>query len=214
MALPYSGDFMKNETLTVPGGKTVKIWSRKRAYDGFCKVDIVDLEYTRSDGVPVRHKRELHHNGSVIAVLAVDRTRRTVLFVRQLRIPCLLEHDDPFPIEVCAGMIDPGERPEEAAAREMEEELGFLPSKLTQVAACYSSPGIFAEKVNFFIAGYDGAQGVGKNGGLAEEGEDIEILEVRCAELKEMLRSGELRDAKTVILVQHLMLEEPGLFAP
>lgn len=203
---------MKNETLTVPGGKTVKIWSRKRAYDGFCKVDLVDYEYARHDGVPVRQTRELHHNGSVIAVLPVDRARRSALFVRQLRIPCLLEHDDPYPIEVCAGMIDPGEQAVEAAAREMEEELGFRPSRLSQVAACYSSPGVFAEKINFLIADYDAAHPVGTNGGLAEEGEDIEILEIPCADLKDMLRTGELRDAKTVILVQHLMLEEPELF--
>jgi nudix-type nucleoside diphosphatase (YffH/AdpP family) len=214
MALPYSGDFMENETLTVPGGKTVKIWSRKRAYDGFCKVDLVDYEYARHDGVPARQTRELHHNGNVIAVLPVDTSRRTVLFVRQLRLPCLLEHDDPYPIEVCAGMIDAGEQAIEAAAREMEEELGFRPTNLTQIASCYSSPGVLAEKVNYFIADYDGRQGVGTNGGLAEEGEDIEILEVPCADLKDMLRSGELRDAKTVILVQHLMLEQPELFVP
>lgn len=204
---------MENETLTVPGGNTVKIWSRKRAYDGFCKVDLVDYEYDRHDGLPARQTRELHHNGSVIAVLPVDRQRRTVLFVRQLRIPCLLEHDDPYPIEVCAGMIDAGEQAVEAAAREMEEEIGFRPSRLNQVAACYSSPGVFAEKVNFFIAEYDGTNGVGTNGGLADEGEDIEILEVPCAQLRQMLKTGDLRDAKTVILVQHLMLEEPELFA-
>lgn len=200
-----------------PASTEVEILSRRRVYDGFCKVDVIEAAYTRLDGSPGKLSRELHHHGNAVAVLPVDRNRKTVLLVRQLRIPPLVEHDNGFPLEVCAGLIDPGENAAEAAAREMQEELGFRPRGLQAVCSILPSPGMLGEKLDLFLADYEHADnsdfGGGFGGGVAEEGEDIEILEFSCRDLAELLRKGDLQDAKTVVLVQRLMLDEPELFA-
>lgn len=196
-----------------PVSEKVEILSRRRVYDGFCKVDLIEAGYTRLDGTPGRITRELHHHGNAVAVLPVDRSRKTVLLVRQLRIPPLVEHDTGFPLEVCAGLIDPGENAAEAAAREMEEELGFRPCSLQPIGAILPSPGMLGEKLDLFLADYSHSDNGGVGGGLADEGEDIEILEITCRDLSDLLRKGDLQDAKTVVLVQRLMLDEPELFA-
>ena len=196
-----------------PVSTEVDILSRRRVYDGFCKVDVIEAAYTRLDGTPGRITRELHHHGNAVAVLPVDRSRKTVLLVRQLRIPPLMEHENGFPLEVCAGLIDPGEKAAEAAAREMEEELGFRPRGLKAVCAILPSPGMLGEKLDLFLADYSHSDNGGVGGGLDHEGEDIEILEFTCRDLVDLLRQGDLQDAKTVVLVQRLMLDEPGLFA-
>lgn len=196
-----------------PASEDVEIRSRRRVYDGFCKVDLIETAYTRLDGSPGRLTRELHHHGNAVAVLPVDRKRRTVLLVRQLRIPLLVEHENGFPLEVCAGLMDPGESASEAASREMEEELGFRPRSLRAAGAIYPSPGMLGEKLDMFLADYSHDDNRGFGGGVAEEGEDIEILEFTCRDLADLMRNGDLQDAKTVVLVQRLMLDEPGLFA-
>lgn len=204
---------MNDDLLAVPTSDEITILSRRRAYDGFCKVDVVEVEYTSRDGTRRRMHRELHHHGNAVAVLPVDRDRKTVLLIRQLRIPSLLEHGCGFPLEVCAGLIDPGEDATAAAAREMAEELGFRPRKLRAIGSVLPSPGILGEKMDLFLADYCAADKNGSTGGIAEEGEDIEILEFFCADLAGLIRNGALQDAKTMVLVQHLMLEEPELFA-
>lgn len=196
-----------------PASEDVEILSRRRVYDGFCKVDLIEAAYTRLDETPGRITRELHHHGNAVAVLPVDRNRKTVLLIRQLRIPPLVEHDTGFPLEVCAGLIDPGENAAEAAAREMKEELGFRPHSLQPIGAILPSPGMLGEKLDLFLADYDHDDNAGFGGGLADEGEDIEILEFTCRDLADLLRKGDLQDAKTVVLVQRLMLDEPELFA-
>jgi len=200
-----------------PASTEVDILSSRRVYDGFCKVDLIEAAYTRLDGTPGRITRELHHHGNAVAVLPVDRKRKTVLLVRQLRIPPLVEHENGFPLEVCAGLIDLGENAADAAAREMEEELGFRPRHLQAVCAILPSPGMLGEKLDLFLADYDhddySGFGGGFGGGLDHEGEDIEILEFTCPDLADLLRKGDLQDAKTVVLVQRLMLDEPDLFA-
>lgn len=202
-----------NDSPARPATEDVEILSRRRVYDGFCKVDLIEAAYTRLDGTPGRITRELHHHGNAVAVLPVDRSRKTVLLVRQLRIPPLVEHGMGFPLEVCAGLIDPGENATEAAAREMEEELGFRPRSLQAKGAILPSPGMLGEKLTLFLAEYGNGDKDGFGGGLAEEGEDIEILEFTCRDLAGLLSKGALQDAKTVVLVQRLMLDEPDLFA-
>ncbi|ADZ71950.1 NUDIX domain-containing protein [Polymorphum gilvum] len=194
-------------------GHAMEIRGRKRLYDGFCKVDMLDIRYLGLDGRPREMHREVHHFGDAVAVLPVDRARRTALLVRQLRVPVEAVHGAGYLLEACAGVVDPGEDEETAAAREMEEETGVAPTALRRVCSIFSSPGILGEKNTLFLAGYHDGGRVHAGGGIAEEGEDIEVVELSCADLARMVRSGEVCDAKTVVLVQHLMLTEPDLFA-
>lgn len=203
---------MSDKKVSQLSADAVTILDRRRVYDGFCKVDVLDVDYLRRDGRHAKLTRELHHHGSAVAVLPVDRDRRTALFVRQIRFPVLIEHGEGVLLEACAGLIDPGEDLQTAVAREMEEELGFRPSKLTQIGEIFPSPGVLAEKLTLFLANYTPADRTDEGGGKEDEGEDIEIVEISCSDLPEMILNGDVKDAKTVIMVQHLMLQMPDLF--
>ncbi len=190
----------------------VRVLSRTRTHDGFCKVDVLDIVQRRRDGTDAHLTREIHHHGNAVALLPVDRRRGKVLLVRQLRLPSLIEHGNGFLLEACAGLIDAGEDAASAAVREMEEEIGFRPRNLRFIGAMISSPGILGERVSMFIADYDDTQSTEAGGGHAEEGEDIEVVELACASLPEMIADGRIEDAKTLILIQHLMIHSPELF--
>ncbi|WP_321338234.1 NUDIX hydrolase [uncultured Cohaesibacter sp.] len=182
-------------------------------YDGFIKLSTCTLSFTKSDGEKLSLKREIHDHGEAICVLPVDRERRVALLVRQLRAGALYNKEkDPMILEVAAGLIDPGEEPEQATLREAEEELGFRISDLQKVSSFYISPGTLTERLYAYLASYSLTDRVSEGGGLAEEGEDIIVEEIALDELGEAVLQGNLRDAKTILLIQHLMLSEPELF--
>lgn len=182
-------------------------------YDGFIKLSTCELSFTRSDGERVTLSREIHDHGEAICVLPVDRERRVAMLVRQLRAGAVYNGEtDPMILEVAAGLIDPGEEPETAVMREAAEELGFRLSELQQVAAYYVSPGTLTERIHAYLASYSLNDRIGEGGGLEDEGEDIIVEEIALDELGEAVLQGSLRDAKTIMLIQHLMLSEPELF--
>ena len=182
-------------------------------HEGFVKLTECELTYTRTDGKRTSVPREIHDHGRAICVLPVDRERRLAMLVRQVRAGAVAAGEgDPMILEVAAGLIDPGESPEEAAIREAEEELGFCISDLQSVACFFASPGTLTEKINAFLASYSLADRVNEGGGLDHEHEDIIVEEIALDELGEAVLQGRLRDAKTILLIQHLMLSEPELF--
>ena len=132
-------------------------------------------------------------------MLPYDQHRGTVLLVRQFRLPVHLNGGDGFIIEACAGLLD-GNDPAECARREAEEELGFRLSSLRKVASTFMSPGAVTERITLFLANYDHDHRIGEGGGVAHEGEDIEILEIPFNELRRLVKSGGIVDAKTVML--------------
>ncbi|WP_316859059.1 NUDIX hydrolase [uncultured Cohaesibacter sp.] len=182
-------------------------------YDGFIKLSSCEMTYRRLDGEQDTVIREIHDHGEAVCVLPVDRERHVAMLVRQLRAGLVYNREqDPMILEVAAGLIDPGETPEQTVLREAEEELGFRINDLQPVAAFYASPGTLTEKIYGFIASYSPADRTHAGGGLAHEGEDIIVEEIALDELGEAVLQGRLRDAKTILLIQHLMLSEPELF--
>ncbi|KKB07666.1 NUDIX domain-containing protein [Devosia chinhatensis] len=165
------------------------------------------LDYRRRDGQIQRLEREVYDHGSAAALLLFDPDRDTVLLVRQFRLPVYLNGDDPDLLEVCAGLLD-GESAEVAAAREALEETGHAPHSLLHVCDCYASPGSLTEKVALFIGRYDAGTLRDAGGGLVEEGEEIEIVELALTEALSMIGDGRILDAKTIILLQHLALSQ------
>ncbi len=163
------------------------------------------LDYRRRDGQVQRLEREVYDHGSAAAVLLHDPSRDTVLLVRQFRLPAQLNGDDPDMLEVCAGLLD-NDAPEIAAAREALEETGHAPTHLTFVCNTYASPGSLTEKVALFIGHYGAHTLRHQGGGLIEEGEEIEMVELGFADALAMITSGGITDAKTIILLQHLAL--------
>ena len=189
------------------------ITEREIQYDGFITLSKCKLQYTDRAGIVREVHREIHDHGSAVAVLPVDRSRRVALLVRQLRTGALANGEpDPMILEVAAGLVDPGETPETSALREAEEELGFVIRDLEHVTSFYASPGTLTEKIDAYLASYTLNDRVSEGGGLAHEGEDIIIEEIALDELGEAALQGQLRDAKTILLIQHLMLAEPELF--
>lgn len=161
----------------------------------------------RRDGTSETLKREVYHNGPGAAVLPFDPGRSTVLLTRQFRLPAQVNGDAPRLIEVCAGNVEHGDDPQETVRKEAEQELGYRLRALRRVFALYTSPGASAEVLHFFLADYDPGERSGAGGGVREEGEEIEILELPLDRAWTMVRSGGIRDAKTVLLLLQLMLE-------
>ncbi|TCZ55602.1 NUDIX domain-containing protein [Roseicella aquatilis] len=165
------------------------------------------LRQRRRDGRVQHLTREVYCMGLAAAVLPHDPGRGTVLLIRQFRLPALLHGEGPRLIEACAGMVDPGDDPATTIRKESRQELGCELDGVREVMAVYSSPGVVAEKVHLFTATYDPSRRTGPGGGLAEEGEETEVLELPLSEAWDMVQRGEIRDAKTVLLLQHLRLQ-------
>jgi len=165
----------------------------------------VTLKYTRRDGRSETLVREVNNHGHAAAVLALDPDRKTVLLIKQMRIAAYVAGYTDAMIEVCAGLLDSDDA-ETCATREAEEELGFRVHDLHEVGNVFMSPGALTERVTLFIGTYSLGDRITNGGGVATEGEDIEVIELPLATAYGMIASGEIVDAKTIILLQHAML--------
>jgi nudix-type nucleoside diphosphatase (YffH/AdpP family) len=174
------------------------------------KLDRYTVRFARRDGTTDMLEREVHDHGHGATVLPYDAARGTVLLVKQFRLPAYLtDGGDGFIIETCAGLLD-GDDPAVCAKREAEEEMGVSLVKLRHMITIYATPGCVTERIALFLAGYDHASRTGEGGGHAHEGEDIEVLEMPFADMRQMVKDGRIMDAKTVML--SLLLErELGL---
>jgi ADP-ribose pyrophosphatase len=184
----------------------VRIISNRRLVDDFLSVDeaIVDI-----DGQ--RQRRLSMERGDAAAAIVRRLDDDRILLTRQFRYPTYAKGPG-WVVETAAGVVEDGEDPAEAIRRELVEELGYDPSHLEPIARFYVSPGGSSERLFLFYAEVSEAGHVAHGGGLASEGEDIEIVEFTLAELARQLRTGELIDAKTIIGVQWLLArlgEEP-----
>lgn len=190
-----------------------RIVDRKRVYTGWNKVEVVTVEApdcgaTGGDAAPRRHLREAVEHGEAAVVLTIDRERDVALLVRQWRIGLIaVDAPDPYLLEACAGILDPGETPEETARREAREEMGLKVGALRSLGSVLPSAGTLTERMHLFLAEVTQADRVDNGGGVDDEGESIEVVELPMAELFAMARSGRLEDAKTLIIVQRLMIE-------
>ncbi|WP_230529897.1 NUDIX domain-containing protein [Microvirga roseola] len=156
-------------------------------------------------------EREVLNSAPAAAVLPYDAERRRVILVRQLRVPVMHVEGHADMLEAVAGMLD-GNEPEECARREAMEEAGVRLATLEPVGTAWSAPGITTETVTMFLAPYGASDRVGEGGGLAEEHEDIEVVEMGIDDLSAMLQRQAITDMKTLILAQALQLRHPELF--
>ena len=185
-----------------------RIVARRPIFKGWNSFEIVTVEATDQQGRTRRHDREVIDHGEASVVLTVDRERKVAILVRQWRAPLIAPGADPFLLEVCAGIVDPGETPEQAARREAEEEIGLKITALRKVGTVVPSAGTLTERMHLFIADVSAADRTEDGGGNPAEGESIEIVELPLAELYARARRGDIADAKTLILVQRLLIEE------
>jgi nudix-type nucleoside diphosphatase (YffH/AdpP family) len=183
----------------------MKIHSEEILAKGFGTTKKVTFEYRAADGTDVSRVVEVYERGDAAAVLPIDVARNKLLLTRQMRLPAWINGQHESLLEVCAGRLD-GDDPRTCILREALEEMGFRLRDLRKVCEAYASPGYSTEKVTYFVAAYSPADKVAQGGGLKEEGEHIEVVELAFDEAFAMIASGKVIDAKTILLLQYLKL--------
>lgn len=160
-------------------------------------------EYQKDNGEWETQIRESYDRGNGAAILLFNKQKGTVILTKQFRMPTYVNgNPSGMMIEVCAGLLD-GADPEECIIKEVEEETGYKIHHVKKVFESYMSPGSVTEILHFFIGEYEEQMKVGEGGGAADESENIEVLEVFSDKALEMIRNGEIKDAKTIMLLQY-----------
>jgi GDP-mannose pyrophosphatase NudK len=167
-----------------------------------------DYELLKKDGHWQKQTREVYDRGNGAVILLYNTNHKTVILTRQFRLPSFVNGNKKgFLVEACAGLLDQ-DNPEEAIKRETEEETGYRIKEVRKIFEAYMSPGSVSEILYFFIAEYDASMKVHEGGGMAHEQEDIEVIETRFEKAFAMIETGEIKDAKTIILLQYLKIRE------
>lgn len=193
------------------GDDRVRILSAEVLADDWAKLTKYRIELRRRDGVRENQIRQVYDRGNGAGILPIDPQRGTVLLVRQFRMPVWLnpaaKGERGMLIEVCAGLLDKND-PETAIRKEAEEELGYHLKSVRRVFDAFMSPGSVSEQLALFVANYSPGDRISAGGGEASEGEDIEVLELPLSGAIAMIASGEIVDAKTIMLLQWAQMQE------
>ncbi|MGF6306562.1 nudix-type nucleoside diphosphatase (YffH/AdpP family) [Bradyrhizobium sp. i1.8.4] len=180
--------------------KDVELLSKRRY-----ELKSATFDYRRANGEWQTQVREVYDRGNGAALLPYNLNIRSVVLVRQFRYPAFANGYDDLLIEAAAGMLDDA-APEARIRAEAEEEIGYRLAHVRKVFEAFMTPGAVTEKLHFFIAEYDAAMRVSDGGGLADEGEDIEVLELAIDDALAMISDGRIVDAKTIMLLQYAAL--------
>jgi nudix-type nucleoside diphosphatase (YffH/AdpP family) len=173
--------------------------------DNYAVLKTTTLDYRRANGEWQTQRRETYDRGNGATLLPYHLAQRTVILVRQFRYPAYINGYDDLLIEAAAGLLDDAS-PEVRIRAEAEEEIGYRLGKVEKVFEAFMSPGSITEKLHFFIAEYEPSMRIGDGGGLASEGEDIEVLELPIDQALAMIGDGRIQDAKTIMLLQYAAL--------
>ncbi len=171
--------------------------------DNWYLLNKVTFEYQKDEEPAQTHVREVYDRGNGTAILLYNSAQKTVILTRQFRLPSYLNGNKTgMMIEVCAGLLDK-DHPEQCIIRETEEETGYRLSTVHKVFETFMSPGAVTEILYLFVGEYDASMKVNEGGGLASEQENIEVLEYTFDQAYAMIATGEIKDAKTIMLLQH-----------
>lgn len=183
----------------------VRITAEEVLSDNWYLLKKVSFELRRRDGGWQAQTREVYDRGNGATILLYNRVRRTVVLTRQFRIPAFVGGHSGFLIEAAAGLLD-NASPEQRIRAEAEEETGYRVGTVEKVWEAVMSPGTVTERLHFFVAEYEPGDRIGAGGGVADEGEDIEVLELGYDQAIAMVANGEIADGKTIMLLQYLQL--------
>lgn len=163
----------------------------------------VTFDYQKKDGSWITQRREVYDRGNGAAILLYNKQQKTVILTRQFRLPTFVNGNSTgMMLEVCAGLLDQ-DNPEQCIIRETEEETGYRITNVTKVMETYMSPGAVTEILYLFVGEYDESMRVSEGGGVAHEEENIEVIEMPFDEAYARIESGQMQDAKTIILLQY-----------
>lgn len=184
----------------------VKILHTEILSDNWYVLKKVTYEYVKKNGEKQVQSRESYDRGNGATILLYNKKQSTVILTRQFRLQTFVNGNETgMMIEACAGLLDK-DNAEDCIRRETEEETGYRISDVKKIFEAYMSPGSVTEILHFFIAEYQREMKVTEGGGVEHEEENIEVLELGIDEAIKMLEGGEIRDAKTIILLQYIKL--------
>jgi nudix-type nucleoside diphosphatase (YffH/AdpP family) len=184
----------------------VKILKTEVLSDNWYVLKKITYEYLGKEGTKLIQSREAYDRGNGATILLYNTRQRTVILTRQFRLPTFVNgNESGMLIEACAGLLDKDDA-EECIRRETEEETGYKLSKIQKIFEAYMSPGSVTEILYFFIAEYAKEMKVSEGGGLELEQENIEVLELDIEQAMSMIEHGQIRDGKTIMLLQYIKL--------
>ncbi|WP_437613528.1 NUDIX domain-containing protein [Erwinia sp. V71] len=165
------------------------------------------FDFLRRDSVWQRQSRETYDRGDGATILLINKTTQCVLLTRQFRFPVFVNGHDGMLIEAAAGLLD-NQSPEERIKAEAEEETGYRVQQVRKLFHAYMSPGSVTEKIHFFLGEYQAENRVSTGGGIAEEGEDVEVVEMAFSAVLKAIDEGIIVDAKTIMLLQYVAIHQ------
>jgi GDP-mannose pyrophosphatase NudK len=184
--------------------REVKIRKEEILSDNWYTLKKITFDYRKNDGSWQSQSREAYDRGNGAVILLFNKANRTVILTRQFRLPTFINGNPTgMMIEACAGLLD-ADQPDVAIKRETEEETGYKIKEVTKIFESYMSPGSVTEILYFFVAEYSGKEKVHEGGGLDDE--DIEVLELSIDQALNMIKTGEIKDAKTIMLLYHVSI--------
>ena len=186
----------------------IKILDTKVLSDNWYVLRKITYEYTKKDGTKLTQSREAYDRGNGATILLYNKEEKTVILTRQFRLPTFVNgNENGMLIEACAGLLDK-DNAEDCIKRETEEETGYKITDVRKIFEAYMSPGSVTEILYFFIAEYSKEMKVNDGGGLEHEEENIEVLELGIEKVMKMIESGEIKDGKTIMLLQYIKLNK------
>jgi GDP-mannose pyrophosphatase NudK len=186
----------------------VRILNEKLLSDNWYSLKKYDYEILKKDGSWQKQTREVYDRGNGAVILLYNAENKSVILTRQFRLPSFVNGNKKgYLIEACAGLLDK-DKPEEAVRREAEEETGYRVKEVHKIFEAYMSPGSVSEILHFFIGEYSSEMKVNEGGGVAHEQEDIEVVETAFDQAWKMFETGEIRDAKTIMLLQYMKINQ------
>lgn len=184
----------------------IKILDTKVLSDNWYVLRKITYEYTKKDGTKLTQSREAYDRGNGATILLYNKEQKTVILTRQFRLPTFVNgNESGMLIEACAGLLDE-DNAEDCIRRETEEETGYKITDVRKIFEAYMSPGSVTEILYFFVAEYTKEMKVSEGGGVEDEEENIEVLEFSFDKALEMIKSGEIKDGKTIMLLQYVKL--------
>ncbi|MBD1261072.1 GDP-mannose pyrophosphatase NudK [Maribacter polysiphoniae] len=168
----------------------------------------ITFDYEKEDGTWETQMREVYDRGNGAAILLYNGKKGTVVLTRQFRMATYVNgNTDGMLVEVCAGLLD-GDNPVDCIKKEAEEETGYKIENVQKVFESFMSPGSVTEILHFFVAEYEETMKISEGGGAEDETENIEVLEMPFKEAIAMIKSGEIKDAKTIMLLQYAQINK------
>ena len=188
--------------------KDVSIIKTEILSDNWYVLKKITYNYKMKDGTLVTQNREAYDRGNGAAILLYNKMYKSLILTRQFRLPTFINGNETgMMIEACAGLLDK-DNAEDCIRRETEEETGYRITDVRKIFEAYMSPGSVTEILYFFIAEYEASMKVNEGGGVEHEQENIEVLELNIDQAMEMINTGDIKDAKTIMLLQYIKLHD------